>query len=228
MASNCWAVAGKHTESGKPILTCDPHLFKFTSVQWYFMHNKWEDNYQIGGVIPGMLHFSYSRTKANAYGITSMNADSIDIYVEQVKDGKYLFEGEWYPLKEKKEKFLVRGFGWREHTYYYTHNGVLMEPQQGEAKKAHIFFDPVVLDRKEGQTRLYSLRWSMLEYDLENYDVPFNYEKTLAATSGEEFIRYSKKGSQVSGPLNQIFVTSNGDIGYIPYLAAAKRRYATG
>lgn len=29
VGSNCWAVHGKHTESGYPILSCDPHLMKW-------------------------------------------------------------------------------------------------------------------------------------------------------------------------------------------------------
>ena len=28
IGSNCWAVSGKHTASGKPYLSCDPHLSK--------------------------------------------------------------------------------------------------------------------------------------------------------------------------------------------------------
>ena len=28
IGSNCWTVAGKHTSSGKPFLSCDPHLNK--------------------------------------------------------------------------------------------------------------------------------------------------------------------------------------------------------
>ena len=58
------------------MLTCDPHLFKFANNQWYFMHLKWKDNYILGAVIPGMLHFTYARSKTISYGMTSMNADS--------------------------------------------------------------------------------------------------------------------------------------------------------
>jgi acyl-homoserine lactone acylase PvdQ len=28
IGSNCWSISGKHTESGKPYLSCDPHLNK--------------------------------------------------------------------------------------------------------------------------------------------------------------------------------------------------------
>ena len=39
--SNCWAVHGRLTESGKPILTCDPHLAKMTSGFWYATRISW-------------------------------------------------------------------------------------------------------------------------------------------------------------------------------------------
>jgi len=29
VGSNCWAFSGNHTESGKPLLACDPHLMKW-------------------------------------------------------------------------------------------------------------------------------------------------------------------------------------------------------
>jgi acyl-homoserine lactone acylase PvdQ len=28
IGSNCWVVSGEHSKSGKPILSCDPHLNK--------------------------------------------------------------------------------------------------------------------------------------------------------------------------------------------------------
>lgn len=162
--SNCWAVHGKHTKSGQPILACDPHLFKFTNSQWTFAHLKWKDNYQIGACVPGMFTFSHSRTKYNSYGVTSMNADGIDIYVEKVKDGKYLFEGEWVPLQPRIEKFYVRGQGWYDHEYQDTRNGVLIHEQKGEAKRVHVWLDPEVLNvekTKPGEPELrYSMRWS--------------------------------------------------------------------
>jgi len=42
-ASNCWAVHGKHTESGKPILSCDPHLLKATYSLWYLTRLSWTE-----------------------------------------------------------------------------------------------------------------------------------------------------------------------------------------
>jgi acyl-homoserine lactone acylase PvdQ len=35
IGSNCFAVHGNFTKFGKPILSCDPHLAKFTNPTWY-------------------------------------------------------------------------------------------------------------------------------------------------------------------------------------------------
>lgn len=39
--SNCWAVHGNLTESGEPILTCDPHLAKMINGFWYATRLSW-------------------------------------------------------------------------------------------------------------------------------------------------------------------------------------------
>ena len=39
--SNCFAVHGSHTEKGKPILSCDPHLQKVMLSTWYLTRVSW-------------------------------------------------------------------------------------------------------------------------------------------------------------------------------------------
>jgi acyl-homoserine lactone acylase PvdQ len=39
--SNCWAVHGNHTKSGKPLLACDPHLQKAMHTVWYMSRLRW-------------------------------------------------------------------------------------------------------------------------------------------------------------------------------------------
>ena len=42
-ASNCFSVHGSHTENGKPILSCDPHMAKFTNGLWYLTRLSWTE-----------------------------------------------------------------------------------------------------------------------------------------------------------------------------------------
>ena len=91
-ASNCWAVHGNHTRSGKPILACDPHLRKSVQSTWYAMRMSWYDSngeksYIAGGSLVGTPSVSYGRTKFLAFGLTALNPDVIDLYQETIKDG---------------------------------------------------------------------------------------------------------------------------------------------
>jgi acyl-homoserine lactone acylase PvdQ len=47
IGSNCWAVHGNFTKSGKPILSCDPHLAKFTSPTWHLSRISWNETVAI-------------------------------------------------------------------------------------------------------------------------------------------------------------------------------------
>lgn len=113
--------------------------------------------------------------------------------MEQVKDGKYLYENEWHPLKERKEKFYVRFSGWKEVSYFSTHNGVLFQEQKGMAKKVFVMMDPSLINYSKNPTRVYSIKWTMLHYDLKDYNSPFNYENLLKATTGAEYLAGAKK-----------------------------------
>ena len=39
--SNCWVVHGNYTESGEPLLSCDPHLGKLIHSTWYPIRISW-------------------------------------------------------------------------------------------------------------------------------------------------------------------------------------------
>jgi acyl-homoserine lactone acylase PvdQ len=58
IGSNNWAVSGKHTKSGKPLLASDPHLKNSIPSMWHVMHLdfpwKGENVTLVGGTIPGL------------------------------------------------------------------------------------------------------------------------------------------------------------------------------
>ena len=98
--SNCYAVHGNHTESGKALLACDPHLIKTINSVWYLTRLSWNeidpatgekyDTYMLGGSIVGMPFFTYARSPFGAIGATALNPDMADMFVEDVRtvDGR--------------------------------------------------------------------------------------------------------------------------------------------
>lgn len=105
IGSNCWAVSGDLTESGKPILSCDPHLFKWLQSKWYLSRLSWKNGTEFiaGGSTPGFPLFTYARTKYIAWGVTAVNPDISDLFVEKVDGDKYFYEGEWHKFKTIEE-----------------------------------------------------------------------------------------------------------------------------
>ena len=105
MASNNWAVSGKKTTSGKPILSNDPHLEvnRLPNV-WYEMVLKTKDRYSMGGTMPGVPAMLVGRNPDLAWSATYTFMDSTDSWIEKCKDGKYMREPDnWTHFTEREE-----------------------------------------------------------------------------------------------------------------------------
>ncbi|MCD4678334.1 MAG: penicillin acylase family protein, partial [Desulfobacula sp.] len=105
MASNNWAVSGKKTASGKPILSNDPHLEvnRLPNV-WYEMVLETKDRYAMGGTMPGLPALLIGRNPDLAWSATYTFMDGTDSWIEKCKDGKYMREpGKWTPFTEREE-----------------------------------------------------------------------------------------------------------------------------
>ena len=160
--SNCWAVHGNHTESGKPLLTCDPHLMKWLQSKWYMINIRWGDNdeFIMGGSSPGMPLFTYARTKYVAWGATAVNPDITDLFVEKIDGDNYFYDGEWHPLKIRKDVIKVRGGNDYEAVYRHTSNGVLMVKPEKDIMDFALWFPLEFLNQN---VKEYSIRWVFSE-----------------------------------------------------------------
>ncbi|MBW1869195.1 MAG: penicillin acylase family protein, partial [Deltaproteobacteria bacterium] len=84
MASNNWAVSGKKTVSGKPILSNDPHLEvnRLPNV-WYEMVLETIDGYAMGGTMPGAPALLVGRNQNLAWSATYTFMDGTDSWIEK-------------------------------------------------------------------------------------------------------------------------------------------------
>lgn len=76
IGSNCWSIAGHLSQSGKPILACDPHLAKQMQALWYLAGLTWKESlatgkraetldeqpYIVGAAVVGLPIFTYGRS----------------------------------------------------------------------------------------------------------------------------------------------------------------------
>jgi penicillin G amidase len=110
--SNNWAVDGTKTLSGKPILCSDPHLGFHLPAIWYTCHLSVKGENLAGVSFPVGPGIVIGHNDRIAWGITNMQSDAVDFYVETIDPHdqyKYLHRGKWKPLERTTEEVKVRG-----------------------------------------------------------------------------------------------------------------------
>ncbi|MBB5235628.1 penicillin acylase family protein [Deinococcus budaensis] len=80
--SNNWVIAGSRTATGKPILADDPHLALSSPMLWYLADLRGPALRVIGASIPGLPSIVIGRNDRVAWGVTNVNPDVQDLYVE--------------------------------------------------------------------------------------------------------------------------------------------------
>ena len=101
-ASNEWAVDGRHTASGAPLLAGDPHLgFGFPAI-WYLARIATPDGVMAGATAPGVPFMVLGHNGHIAWTFTTTGADVQDVFVETPAG-----EGQ-YQTPDGPRRFLVR------------------------------------------------------------------------------------------------------------------------
>ncbi|GMA14747.1 penicillin acylase family protein [Deinococcus metallilatus] len=80
--SNDWVIGGSRTASGKPILADDPHLALSSPMLWYLADVQGPRLKAIGATIPGLPGIVIGRNDRVAWGVTNVNPDVQDLYIE--------------------------------------------------------------------------------------------------------------------------------------------------
>jgi penicillin amidase len=109
--SNNWVVAGKHTASGKPMLSNDMHLGLAVPNIWFMADLSAPGFHAAGVTLPGMPFVIAGHNEHVAWGFTALMGDVQDLYVEKL-DGKGNYQdidGDWKPLNVDHEVIKVRG-----------------------------------------------------------------------------------------------------------------------
>lgn len=87
--SNGWVISGNHTKSGHPIIANDPHLDNHMPSEWYQIRLNYAERNKfcqlIVAVMPGVPVF-IGKSSYAAISLTTMYADTQDLYRERVED----------------------------------------------------------------------------------------------------------------------------------------------
>lgn len=143
--SNNWAVAGKKSESGYPILANDMHLGLNVPGIWYQIHIVLENEYDVTGLaVPGAPTIVAGHNQNIAWGMTNVMLDDMDFYLETINPEnphQYKFNGEWKDMIVKKEIIKTKEGEEIEKELLFTHRG------------------PIISNFKEVEGEAISMRW---------------------------------------------------------------------
>ena len=192
--SNNWAVSGKITQSGAPILCNDPHLGLNLPSLWFEMQLSTPSFNAYGATFPGAPGVVIGFNDSCAFGFTNAERDVRDYYEIKFRDEsmkEYWFSGKWKMTDFRYEHILVKGQAEFVDTVAYT------------------IFGPVMYDKKFTGGRsthggYYAVRWKAHDPSNElmifnrldhakNYDDYYEAIKWLH-TPGQNCIFASKSG----------------------------------
>jgi penicillin G amidase len=109
-ASNEWAVDGRHTATGAPLLAGDPHLaFSFPGI-WYLARIDLPGRVLAGATAPGVPFMVLGHNGKIAWTFTTTGADVQDIFIEKpAGPGQYQTPDGPKPFVVREERIKVRG-----------------------------------------------------------------------------------------------------------------------
>jgi len=196
--SNSWVIGPSLSKNGAPILANDPHLSgtRMPSI-WYFAHLAGGGYDVIGALTPGVPIPLLGHNRRIGWGLTNMNADVQDIYIERINPAdpnQYEYDGKWQDMETRVERIHFR-----------TEKGEMSSIEKEVRITAH---GPLVNEVAPGVVRAISLRWTGLEPTrdfeaLTGVNLAQNWEEFRSALS-----------NFAVAPQNFIYADVDGNIGY--------------
>lgn len=134
--SNNWAVAGKKTYTGHPMLAGDPHLDLRLPSTWYAVQLNAPGINAMGVSLPGLPSVIIGFNDSIAWSVTNAQRDVVDWYRITFKDEKrdqYLLDGKWVDTRKVVEEIESRDGSVFYDTVTYTHWGPVTYDQSFRA-----------------------------------------------------------------------------------------------
>jgi penicillin amidase len=194
--SNNWVVAGARTASGKPLLSNDMHIVHTIPNVWYEAHLQIRSPGGaptfdvVGFTIPGMPYVIVGHNQRIAWGITNLNPDVQDIYIEDCnRAGECRTPQGWRRNDVRHEIIHVKNAADVDLEVRITRHG------------------PIVNDLVPGDSRTLALRWTAYQ---STATVPF-FEIDSAQNWQDFRAAFAKLPSPSS---NIVYADVDGNIGY--------------
>ncbi|MBC8082159.1 MAG: penicillin acylase family protein [Hymenobacter sp.] len=200
LGSNNFAVGGKKSATGYPLLANDPHLQLNLPSIWYQVQLAAPGVNVYGVSIPGAPFAIIGFNEQVAWGVTNVAADVMDWYQLKFRDNtrrEYWHAGRWKPVRRVVERLKVRGQPDRLDTVLYSHHG------------------PIVYDKPEKpfltQTPIaHAMRWTA-------HDAANEYQTFYRLNRARTYDDYTAALRTYAAPAqNFIFASADQDIAIWP------------
>ncbi len=192
--SNNWVVSGARSTTGHPLLANDPHRAIQVPSLRYSVHLNAPGWNVIGAGEPALPGVAVGHNDRVAFGFTIVGIDQQDLYVERLDPAnpdRYLFKGQWEPMRVERETLRVRGEPPRTIELRFTRHG------------------PVVhVDR--ARHRAYALRWVGQEPGSAGYLASLSLN---TARNWDEFLAALDRWKVPSE--NLLYADVDGNIGWV-------------
>ncbi len=199
--SNAWAISGKRTASGKPLLAGDPHIAYSAPSVWYEAHLT-APGFDLYGHYQALNPFALlGHNDKFGWTLTMFENDDVDLIAERVNPAnpnQVSIKGQWVDLTTRTETIKVKGEADVQLTLRRSPHGPIIT----DAFKESFGTTPV------------AMWWAFLE--TENPVMDAFYE--LNRADSREKARASAEKIHAPG-LNIVWANAGGDIGW---WAAAK------
>ena len=138
--SNNWAVSGKKTASGFPILANDPHLGLNLPSIWYEVQLHTPQMNVYGVSLPGAPAIISGFNENIAWGLTNAGSDVLDWFEIEFKDAsysEYFYMDEWVKSDLRIEEIVVKGEATVLDTFAITRFGPLVYFGDSKLENGH-------------------------------------------------------------------------------------------
>lgn len=129
-ASNNWVLSPSKTETGKVQMAADPHLeINRLPAIWFEATWTQRDHYLMGITLPGVPGFIMGRNENVSFSFSYGYMDTVDYFIEEVKDSQVREEHGWTGISLRKESFPTKANPNGELRTYETERGYLEVPE---------------------------------------------------------------------------------------------------
>lgn len=198
--SNNWAVSGKKTKSGAPILCNDPHLGLNLPSLWYEIQISTPAFNAYGVSFPGSPGVIIGYNDSCAFGFTNGGRDVRDYYEIKFKDdtrAAYLFNGSYHPTRFRIDTIKIKDKADFIDSVAYVQLGNDWCP---------VMYDKSYSGKRNTNNKYYAVRWKA--HDPSNELKIFNL-----LDRAKNYADYSAAVTNLHTPgQNAAFACKNGDI----------------